>query len=104
MIILPDSDLAMIKKILSKHLTSQPVWAFGSRVNLTSESKSKVKKYSDLDLVIISKEKVPLLTMASIKEDFSESNLPITVDILDWSELTDEFRQIILQKYEEITY
>jgi len=97
MIELSQKDLLIVKKILSAHVATYRVWAFGSRVN------GKTKKHSDLDLVIITEKPIPTLTLALLKEDFSESDLPIKVDILDWATLDENFKKIILQKHEVIT-
>lgn len=86
--------LVIVKNILAKHVADYEVWVFGSRIV------GKSKKYSDLDLVIITDQPLPLLTLALLKEDFSNSDLPIRVDIVDWSSLSDEFKQIILKHYE----
>lgn len=69
------------------------VWAFGSRVN------GNVKPYSDLDLAVITAEPLDLQTHADLVDAFSESDLPWKVDIVDWATTSDNFRQIILQKY-----
>jgi predicted nucleotidyltransferase len=46
--------LKMVCNILQKHVPSHEVWAFGSRIN------GKAKKYSDLDLAIISDQLIAL--------------------------------------------
>jgi hypothetical protein len=33
--------------------------------------------------------------MANLREDFSESALPIRIDIVDWATITKEFKNII---------
>jgi len=40
------------------------------------------------------------LTMALMKEDFSESDLPFKVDVLDWATTSEEFRRVIENKCE----
>lgn len=90
---LPD-HLKIIKNILAEHVPDYKVLAFGSRVTWTA------KKYSDLDLVIVSAIPLPPLTMALMKEDFSESDLPFKVDVLDWATTSEEFRRVIENKCE----
>ena len=72
------------------------VRVFGSRYKWTA------KDYSDLDLVIIGNKKLDKKVIYDIKEAFSESDLPIRVDVLDWYTISDEFKQIINQGYEVI--
>lgn len=70
-----------------------PVWAFGSRVTHTA------KPYSDLDLVIVSKEHIPQALYYQIKDAMEESDLPFKVDILDWHRISPSFRAIIQKNY-----
>lgn len=93
----PD-QLKIITGILAVQVPGCEVRAFGSRVN------GKAKKFSDLDIVIMSEAPVTSMKMASIKDAFSESNLPFRVDVLDWSSIGDEFRKIISRKYEALQY
>jgi uncharacterized protein len=96
MIDLPAIHLQTVKDILLKYVSNYEIWVFGSRIT------GKAKTYSDLDLVIISNASLPLLTMALLKDAFSESALPFKVDILDWSQLTPDFKQIIEKQHEII--
>ncbi|NDU88568.1 MAG: restriction endonuclease subunit S [Ferrovum sp.] len=80
---------AIVHKILQQHVPQHEVWAFGSRAQWTA------KEYSDLDLVVITDKPLPLDVVASLKEDFSESDLPWKVDILDWATTSESFRKII---------
>jgi len=93
-------DLEIVKNILDKYLLNVgcevEVRAFGSRVN------HHPKKYSDLDLVVVSKEKIPLKTLFAIKEELAESQLLFRVDLLDWNRISDEFRRVVEKNYEVI--
>lgn len=86
-------DLETVKRILANHLPHQTVWAFGSRIT------GKARKFSDLDLAIITNKPVDFETFAALKESFSESNLPFKVDVVDWSTTDDKFKQIIKNKF-----
>ncbi len=79
----------IVRDILHKHVPQCEVWAFGSRAKWTA------KPYSDLDLVIISSQPLPLSVSAGLTEDFSESDLPWRVDVIDWASTSESFRQII---------
>lgn len=65
------------------------LWAFGSR------AKGTAKEYSDLDLAVITECPLPIAVSASLNEDFSESDLPWKVDVVDWATTSDSFRKII---------
>lgn len=66
--------------------------AFGSRVTET------FKPHSDLDLCIVGSEPVSLMQWATLRELLSESDLPIRVDLVEWSSLTPQFQHIIQQQ------
>ena len=93
---LSPGQLKMITGILAVHVPSCEVRAFGSRAN------GKAEKFSDLDIVIMSETSVPSAKMTSLRDAFSESNLPFRVDVLDWSSVGGEFRNIISRKYEAL--
>ena len=67
------------------------VWVFGSR------AKNQAKRYSDLDLVIVTKIQLDWMLLENMKEDFSQSDLPWQVDVIDWSTIHGSFRKIIEQ-------
>lgn len=53
------------------------------------------KKYSDLDLAVITDKTLSLSVSAELAEAFSESDLPWKVDVVDWVTTSDSFRKII---------
>ena len=83
----------MVLHILKKHIPDEKVWVFGSRAKRTANNSS------DLDLVIVSKDKISPRVMAALNFDFEESDLPFKVDILDWQNISDEFKQVIKENY-----
>ena len=90
----PDIDLSpgqwqLLRDILQLHVPADEVWAFGSR------ARRRAKPYSDLDLAIITQAPLPLDTRAALSSEFSESDLPWKVDVVDWSVANDTFREII---------
>ena len=84
----PD-HLKIVEEILEKHLPDREVWAFGSRVNGTA------KETSDLDLVVIGENPLDFQTLGALRDDFSESNLPYKVDVVDWAKIGETFMEII---------
>ena len=81
----------IVQGILQKHVPQYEVWAFGSRAKWTA------KQYSDLDLALITDKPLSLDISASLSDDFSESDLPYKVDIVDWATTSESFRKIIEQ-------
>ena len=81
----------IVRDILRKHVPQYAVWAFGSR------AKWSAKEYSDLDLAIITDKPLPLSISAALDENFSESDLPWKVDIVDWATTSEVFRKFIAQ-------
>ena len=79
----------IVRGILQKHVPQCEVWAFGSR------AKRAAKPYSDLDLAVITSQPLPLQTSANLCDDFSESDLPWKVDVVDWATTRESFRKII---------
>ncbi len=79
----------IVRGILQKHVPGYEVWAFGSRARWTA------KAYSDLDLAIITDKPLPLSVSAALSDDFSESDLPYRVDVVDWATTSESFREII---------
>ena len=64
-------------------------WAFGSRVLGTA------KKFSDLDIAIEAEDELSIGTLGDLRYAFAESNLPISVDLLDMRTVRKPFKQIV---------
>jgi predicted nucleotidyltransferase len=79
----------IVRSILRKHVPDHEVWAFGSRAKRTAWT------YSDLDLAIITEQPLSFKVSGDLQEDFSESDLPFLVDVLDWATAQDSFRRIV---------
>ena len=58
-----------------------------------------VKKFSDLDLVVMGETPLPSAVCADLADAFRESNLPFKVDVVDWAETNETFRRIIEREY-----
>lgn len=86
--ILPEHWI-IVRDILRKHVSQYTVWAFGSRARGTA------KPFSDLDLAILTDCPLSLEVSAALAEDFTESDLPYKVDLVDWATTAESFRQII---------
>jgi len=89
-IALPADHRRLVLNILHTHLpTRTKVWVFGSRAT------GSARRYSDLDLAIDAGRRLALDEIAALTEAFSDSDLPYRVDVIDWWEIDDRWRQII---------
>jgi predicted nucleotidyltransferase len=88
---LSGQDWRELLSILNAVAPNVEVWAFGSR------AKYMAKPYSDLDLVLITRQPMTLEQLANISEAFENSDLPIRVDVVDWAATSEAFRKIIVQ-------
>jgi type I restriction enzyme S subunit len=86
-------DWGEVTRILAQYVPEYAVWAFGSRVS------GPAKTYSDLDIAILTDQPLSLERMATIRDAFDESDLPIRVDVVDWASTGASFREIIRQSY-----
>lgn len=86
-------DFETVKNILAKYIKHVEVWAFGSRVT------GRARRFSDLDLAIITTEPLDFDLYAELKEAFSESDLPFKVDIVDWAATSEVFKKKIKEKF-----
>lgn len=96
MINIKQEDLKIVLDILAKHLPATPVWAFGSRINATSQT------FSDLDLALITNKPMDISTYTELKEAFSNSLLPFKVDLVDFATLDADFKKLIEQNHVEL--
>ena len=82
-------QMKVVRDILARYLPGREVRVSGSRATGTA------KPHSDLDLVIMGDEHLPVTTMRMLRDDFDDSDLPFQVDLVEWAGVREEFRQII---------
>ena len=75
----------IVHQILSKY--PYKFYAYGSRV------KGMARKFSDLDICF--QEEIPLSVISQLREEFSESNLPFEVELVNWKHMRPKFREMI---------
>jgi len=89
-IALAAEEQRILRAILRTHLPqSATVWVFGSRAT------GRAGRFSDLDLAIDAGRPLSVDETASLREAFTESDLPFRVDLLDWQSVDAGFRQAI---------
>jgi predicted nucleotidyltransferase len=88
----------LVVNILRSNLPqSTKVWVFGSRAT------GRARRYSDLDLAIDAGRPLTLDEIAGLAEAFSDSDLPYKVDIVDWRNIEDRWRQTIMAERVALT-
>ncbi len=86
-------ELKNVKDILEKYIPKYKVVVFGSRLG------GKVKPFSDLDLAIMNDVPLDFSDYVDLKNAFEDSDLSIKIDVVEWANLTDAFKHIILKNY-----
>lgn len=97
MIDLDEKYLQAVQDILFYHVPQCEVRLFGSRFYTGT-----ARKYSDIDLAIVDKDRLDGKIIVDLKEFFAESDLPYQVNVLDWHAISPKFRQMIEAGFEII--
>ncbi len=87
---LDQEQLDLLHAILKQHIPNKTVWAYGSRVTW------KAGETSDLDLAVFD---CTPMEIYHLKEALEESDLLISVDVMDWESIPDDFKENIRGKY-----
>jgi predicted nucleotidyltransferase len=94
----PADHRRLVLNILRANLPqSIKTWVFGSRAT------GRARRYSDLDLAIEAGRRLTLDETARLAEAFSDSDLPYRVDLVDWHDIDDRWRQIIVAERVALT-
>lgn len=85
-----DQIISILKNIIFKYLNPEKysVFIFGSR------AAGKNKKYSDIDVGIEGENPLDFKIISLLNDAFEESNLPYTVDVVDFTRVSDRFKKI----------
>ena len=81
-------DRQLVQALVAAFLPEATVYAFGSRVT------GNAKPTSDLDLCVMDQLDDPF-AVDRLRAAFSESRLPMRVDIVEWERLDEEFRRVV---------
>ncbi len=95
---LQPQHLATVRAILQTTVPSVNAFVFGSRVHDESAI-GIVKKHSDVDIALEPAHPLGWRVLADVREAFEESDLPMRVDVIDWSVCTDDFKHHVVNKY-----
>jgi len=88
----PAKYLVTLNRRIREQIPDAEIWAFGSRINKQNH------EASDLDLVVHQKKSKPG-AFTKFKNSIINSNIPILIDILDWSSIPDSFKDEIKKNH-----
>ncbi|SMO81157.1 nucleotidyltransferase family protein [Gracilimonas mengyeensis] len=91
-----NKHIRIIDQILNKHFPDARILVFGSRAAGTNST------FSDLDLAIEDRHNtLSSMDIADAKQDFIESDLPFSVDLVDLTKVDEIFKSIIKKEGRE---
>ncbi|MEK7376157.1 MAG: nucleotidyltransferase domain-containing protein [Candidatus Margulisiibacteriota bacterium] len=87
-----------INRIVGKHLAlkSYRIFFFGSRVSGSGSERS------DIDIGIEGPQSIPLEIMARIKEDIEGLPALYKIDIVDFKNVSEDFKKVALSRTEDL--
>ncbi len=90
----PKWDLAEAKRIVMSMLKNYPttIYLFGSRAT------GNATTHSDIDIAILPENKLPLGVLSEIRDALENSNVIYNVDIVDLSEVTESFKNRVMEE------
>jgi len=98
-IMLKSEHRAIVLTILRQHLPDNAqIWVFGSRAT------GKAHPHSDLDLAIDCGQKLSAKIESALHFAFEDSDLPMTVDIVDMQQISGIFRQDVERDRETLDW
>lgn len=83
------ANLEIVRRILRDHVPGVEVRVFGSRANSTAW------KFSDLDLALMTDRPLGYERIETLRDAFTESDLPYRVDVVDWANISEDFKKTI---------
>lgn len=83
----------VLKKLIRAHIpdTRYKPFIFGSRVA------GAHRPYSDIDLGIVGPAPLPAKQYIALKDAFEESDLPYKVDVVDFWDVSESFKNVALR-------
>ena len=96
MIDLDPTALEFIKLTIRNKIPDAKLFVFGSRVT------GKAKTFSDIDIAVKAPEPMSFEVLNDLKENFSDSNLSIIVDLSDWYSMSATMINMAEQEWVEI--
>lgn len=91
MIDLKEEERKTVTDILRKHAAGAQyiVVLFGSRAS------GRARRYSDVDIALVGDQAVPHRVLSTLDEAFEDSDLPYTVDVVDFASASQALKNQI---------
>ena len=86
-----EKDKQKLIEIISTYLPQAKIVLFWSRARKDNTPES------DIDIAIDNNNKIDFFILSNIKEDFEESTVPFSVDLVDLNSISEEFKNQILK-------
>jgi predicted nucleotidyltransferase len=82
-----------IRGVIERHLDPKEtlVFLFGSRVD------QNARATSDYDVGLLSETRIPLSIIGRIKGELEDSSIPVHIDVIDFSSVSNEFRDRVFK-------
>lgn len=80
------AELDIVRQLIGPNTK---IWIFGSR------AKGTHKKFSDLDVCFDRGAPLPDAEVSLMREKFQNSDLPYKVDLIDYHDVSEDFRKLI---------
>lgn len=83
-----------IKKIIFKHLSPKKykIFVYGSRAT------GRARKWSDYDIGVIGNRPISTMTKVVIEDELEDSGVPVNVEVVDFHDVSQDFKRIALLK------
>ena len=96
---LREQDKQRLLALLNQYLPHVKAWAYGSRV------KGQAHEASDLDIALRAPDLRPINVsdLSRFQEALTNSNIPILIDVREWSKLPSSFHQEIQKNHIELS-
>jgi predicted nucleotidyltransferase len=93
---MPDKYMALIREIVLENINREKttVFLFGSRASSTNRT------FSDVDIGFISEGKLSTRLLRKINDNIEESRVPYHVDLVDFYDVDEEFKEKALRDIE----
>lgn len=78
-------------EIIKKYLPDCKIYLYGSR------ARGDFSQGSDIDLCIDAGKKIDFRILGDMKEEIEESTIPLFVDVVDYHEISEEFKNNIMK-------
>ncbi|MDP3180167.1 MAG: nucleotidyltransferase domain-containing protein [Spirochaetaceae bacterium] len=88
-----ERDLRILRAILARTLPDCEIRAYGSR------AEGRSHEGSDLDLAVVAPRELDPFALADLSSELKESDLPFSVDLIDWRSAPQGFRDAIERGY-----